>query len=124
VKDSSAPRVEEPEKAQAERGLLTKCGMVLFPIACLVVAYAFAGAVSSISLVAHASDQSARRRRWEISYVLVVGLIPVGIMALIWFDALALGLPRRKKMALLGFVGLAVGALAIATLDPGRSLRY
>jgi nitrate reductase NapE component len=99
-------------------------GVVLFPVACLAVTYAAFGAASWLLQIAHASDLSSKRKSWETTYVVVVGLIPLGVMAFVWFDVLKLKTPRRKRLALLGYVGLAIGGLAVAALLPGARLRY
>jgi len=124
VESSSVSTIDGRAQEPPKWNVASVIGVVLFPVACLAVIYAAAGAAWWLSQIAHASDLSSKRRSWETAYVLVVGVIPLGVMAFVWFDVLKPKTPRRKRLALLGYVGLAIGGLAVAALLPGRIIRY
>jgi len=46
----------------------------------------------------------------------VLGLIGPGMLALIWFDVVGTGTPRRPRLALMGFMGVGLGALTCLML--------
>ena len=52
------------------------------------------------------------------AYFVVVGIVDPLAVSLIWFDLLGTGMSRRSRVALIGYVGTAIGGLAALMLLP------
>jgi hypothetical protein len=106
-------------------------GAVLAPIACLLVAVLPLLAATHIWHVAHAplypvnpNGISSKRRLWSILYFGFFGLLPILVVASLWFDWFGLHLDRRSRMALFGFVGVAVGLMGLLLILYGGGVVY
>jgi hypothetical protein len=64
------------------------------------------------------SGITARRRGWSTAYCLAAGAVGPVAVALMLGDVLRTGMTWRSRLALVGFLGAALGAMAVLLLLP------
>jgi hypothetical protein len=100
-------------------------GMILVPLVVLLVVAEVLGAIAAVSHFAHlrgypadGNGISSLRREMSLIYYSVLGVIGPLVVALLWFDVVRSGAGKRTRLALIGYVGLAVAGLAALLLLP------
>jgi len=93
-------------------------GLVLFPIAAILVVLEIVGAIAGARHYLGEADLSSKRQTAYWIYFVLVGALGPVATGLIWFDPIRTGMTRRSRMALIGFVGTAIGLLAALLLLP------
>ncbi len=103
---------------RALHGWVATVDLVLAPIAALLVVLELIGGAAGVSHYLSTTGLSSKRRRWSTAYFVVVGIVDPLAVSLIWFDLLGTGMSRRSRVALIGYVGTAIGGLAALMLLP------
>jgi hypothetical protein len=100
------------------RSRLAALGLVLVPVAVVLVVLEVVGAGASLHHYLNLSGTTAKRAEVYWIWFLVIGACGPATVALIWFDPVRTGMSARSRLATIGFVGTAIGLLAALLVIP------
>jgi uncharacterized membrane protein len=126
-------RIGRPEDIAAEAmgteppvpssgGWLTRIGLVLLPIAGVLIVIELIGGVAGAVHYVFRSGITAKRREWTIAFFVVVGAIGPITASLVLFDLLKTGMTWKSRLGLVGFLGSVIGGVAVLVLIGFRFL--
>ena len=111
-----------PETTSAK----VRVGIVLAPIVGLLIIVELVMAGTQIWHFAHLSLYPAhpngitpKRRLGSILYFCIAWLVPVVLVAFLWFDAMGSGVKRRSRLAMIGFIGSVVTLMSLVLMLAG-----
>jgi len=106
-------------------------GMVLVPIVGLLIVLELVMTGTQIWHFAHSPLYPAhlngitpKRRFGSILYFCIVWLIPVLVVAFLWFDPIGSGMNRRSRLAMIGFIGAVVTLMSLVLMLAGWNHPY
>jgi hypothetical protein len=118
--------IDESARHSMAAGLLSTIGLVLAPVAALLMILALIQAIFGIahelSLATYPANPngiSTSRRDVTVLFNLVAGLAGPLAAALLWFDWIGSGIRRRSRISLIGYMCMTIAGMALFLIvDP------
>jgi hypothetical protein len=119
--------ISEPERTPKGAQWVRKVGLILAPVAALLMIlalmqaiYGIAHELSLTTYPANPNGVSTTRRDVTVLYNLVAGLAGPLAAALLWFDWIGSGMSKRVRISLIGYLGGTIAAMALFLIvNPG-----
>jgi uncharacterized membrane protein len=116
--DIATEAVGEGRTEPTASGWWARLGMVLLPMAGLLIILELICGVAGVVHYLSVSGISGKRRRWTTGFFVVVGAIGPVTASLILFDLLRTGMTWKSRLALVGFLGSVVAGAAVLLFLP------
>jgi uncharacterized membrane protein len=110
--------LEANQLAPAERPSAVRAGIILLPVAGVLLAIELVCGVAGVLHYISKTGITQKRRELTLLFFVVVGAIGPIAVSLFVFDIVRIGLSRKNRMALAGFVGATVAGIAVLLFLP------